>query len=152
VSTPEPTIEERLKKIQEYEAAKDKERADKELLRGLEYAELKMRFEGELGEEGRDWSILSTVEGFVVVKRVDAIHVKQWDDAVTRFAKEGKGTPVAAMLAFTIPGVVHPEVKTYREWVLGTKERPGADGIAGLAAGAIQRLHGNVEKEVQGKR
>lgn len=146
------TVQERLAKVLVAEGEAEKKRVDDEAEMTLAYFELKSKLSAELGVQGRDFQIVNTVEGLVAVKRVDAIHMKRWDDAVARCVREGKATTTAMALQLAVPGVIHPDAATFQAWVLGTRERPGADGIAGLAVQAIQRLHGNVELEVQGKR
>lgn len=146
-----PSIEERLAAVMATEAKSDAAEKLEEQERTLAYYELKQRLSSELGKLGRDFQILSTVEGLVAVKRVDAIHVKQYDDAAARCRADGKAVTTAVLLSFALPGVVVPDASTFRQWVLGTKDRPGADGIATLAANAIQRLHGVLEVEVHGK-
>lgn len=151
MSAETPSIEERLAAVMAAEAKSDAAEKSEEQERTLAYYELKQRLSWELGKMGRDFHIFNTVEGLVAVKRVDAIHVKQYDDATVKCRADGKAVSTAILLAFSTPGVIVPEPATYRTWVLGTKDRPGADGIAVLAANAIQRLHGAVEVEVHGK-
>ena len=149
------TIEERLAAVMLEEAKADAAAKLEEQERTLAYYETKQRLASTLGKYGRDFLLLSTVEGLCAVKRVDAIHVKQYDDACAKARAEGKAIGTGTLFAFAAPGVVEPDAATFRKWVMGdptgADKRPGADGIAALCANAIQRLHGVLEVEVHGK-
>jgi len=138
------TIEERYAAVIAYKTKADAESKARKAERDLSYFELEMRLAEEYGPLGDRFLMFSVPEGHVAVTRVDAIHVKQYDDARAKAAKEGKALTTGQMLAFAQPGIIHPDAETFRKWVLGTGPSPkelGADGIVAQAVECVQRLH-----------
>jgi hypothetical protein len=78
----------------------------------LEIAKHRLRFATEIGKEGRDFAVVATGEGLVVVKRVSAIVSKRWRDAVMA---DKPLTPLNAY-EYVASGVVVPEADVFKRW------------------------------------
>lgn len=83
----------------------------------------RLRLQGEsLGEEGRDWAVVATGEGPVLVKRVSAVVSKVWREKVN----SDKALVPADAYAFTASGVVSPDEATYKAWYIANESVPVA--------------------------
>ncbi len=129
------------------------ERAKERLsLRLIELNELEEKYSAELGEEnrGRTWAIVTTREGFLVIKRVEPTAVRQYEHAMAAL-KPGESPETQQVLNFAISGLVYPDATTFRHMVIGDESVPGAEGLAALAVLEIRRLHCHFEGEIAGK-
>lgn len=121
--------------------------------REIQEGELEDKLSAELGIRGKDFEIIDAEHwGLIAVKRVNLLVTRAWDQACAKSAKSGGVPGVSDFLAYTLPGVVFPEPAKFKAMVLGTEESPGADGLATLAAGAIQALHANLKAGANQKR
>jgi hypothetical protein len=109
--------------------------------RELELGALRLKCCSELGQEGRNFAIVDTVEGPVAVTRVAAIVSKRFRDQTAK----RDATP-QDFIEFTTPGVVSPDKDTYKKWC------SDAEGIPIKVAGEILKLQGYLDEEKRAKR
>ncbi len=108
--------------------------------RDLEIKRARVEY-SSLGREGRDYAVVDTLEGVVVVQRVQAIVLKRWRESISG----DKQPTVQKAFELVLPGIVSPEKETFKAWFKGT------DSIALKVAMVLLQLHGDIEKEAKGK-
>jgi hypothetical protein len=110
--------------------------------RELEVKRLRVQYAKEIGREGRDFAVIDTLEGAVVVRRVQAIVLKRWHEAISG-DKE-----VTAQKAFELvaPGIVVPDKETFKAWFIETPS------VALKVGNALLEIHGEVDKDKRSKR
>jgi hypothetical protein len=132
----EKTLDEQLAEIDREERAEAAEAKEVEKRRRVERHGLKKRFEKELGgKEGRAFSIIDTIEGFVVVKKGPGVLLKQLRADVNPDSID----------AFFSEVIVHPDKETAAKW------RDRSPGISDLLWIAASRLYGVSNEDNQKK-
>lgn len=109
-------------------AKREDEKRARDAARDLEELELEERFSLELGNRGEDFEIVSTIEGFVVVKLGASVLHK-------RLEARGKDLNETDVHDFIVPQLAHPDQKAYVAMV--NRRR----GIADMCLGAALKLH-----------
>lgn len=138
----EKTVEDELAELESELKKLDDARTAKIKALELEIAKLRLRFAKELGEEGRDFAVVPTGEGVVVVKRVSAIVSKRWRDAIM------SDKPLTTQNAFeyVAPGVIVPDAETFKAW------HQENDVVSTTVANELTRLYAAAEELRKGKR
>lgn len=127
-------VEAQLAKLEEQREAEAKQHR-------IDLGKLRLKYSSELGREGKDWAIVDSIEGIVVITRVPAIVAKKFRDSISG---EKENTPQKSY-EYTAPGVVHPDKETYKHWC------EVADFIPVIVANTLTTLHGIVDGEKKGK-
>lgn len=135
------SLDEELAEVEAQLAVLDKKTEEDNKKHKLEIGKLRLKYSSELGKEGKDFAIVDTVEGIVVVTRVPAIVSKRFRDSISG---DKENSPQKSY-EYTAPGVVHPDKETYKRWC------DVADFIPVIVANALSTLHGIMDGEKRSK-
>jgi hypothetical protein len=134
-------IEDRLAKLRQEKAERDRVWQAKKDAAELQGLELEARFSAELGRMGVDFAMVDATdyeEGFIVVKLGEDLLFRKYVDAVA--SVEGM-VDAADLYNFVAPNVVYPDQATYTQIV----RRRGF--LANRCADALSALHGVRQKK-----
>jgi hypothetical protein len=152
--TPAQLLSERLDAAVQARAA----RADRDRVRDAErlilVAELEDKCAKDYGEDQRGsyWEVKDLGKhGVLAMHRIGALVVASWEDAVAKHSKDGSAPSTEEQLNFVEKALIYPPAAEFRRLVSGTPERPGAEGLAGVAVFELRQLHGHFAGQLLGK-
>lgn len=141
-SISEETQAERLARLREEKAKRDRAWSDKQAEAEIRGLELEAKYSAELGRAGVDFAIVDATEhgeGFIVVKLGEDLLFRKYLDVVAS-TESGLADP-AELHNFVSPSLVYPDQATYASIV----RRRGF--LANRAADALAALHGIRQKK-----